>query len=323
MSILLVGDCVSWAIDRLVKPISEKLKIDYVYTDNSETRWKRTGYTNLEDTNKLKVYMFETHDIIHHWNLRALQMILKGYKKELEGKKIISTICTERDIEETIKDETFDRIDKFVAVTRYNEEKLVKRFGKDKVVYIPFAVDKDYFKFIKDYPKNEKTLGYVGRVVKWKHLKEIAEIAKDLKIELKACGYTDDCDYWRSCPPMKLSMVQQESLVEYMSKFTIYCAISDPYIETGPLPVLECISLGIPVITTKVGWAKDHLTHGESVYFVKDTGKDTLLRAVKELLSNKELMSNIRLNARKVIEQWNINHYIETHRRLYETMSKK
>ena len=102
-----------------------------------------------------------------------------------------------------------------------------------------------------------------------------------------------------------------------MRNFTLLMAISEPNIEVGPLPTIECASLGIPIVTTPMGWALDNLKHKESAYFVEQDDIGNLDRHVKRLLDDQNLREKIRVGARKVIDNWRLKDYVNRHKEVY------
>ena len=316
--ILIVGDCVGWAVDRCCFPIAESSdNIDYVYTDNSDIRFKPTGYTEPNQPKVTIPLMAEDYDIIHHHNLRALNMILhsKECLKAIGDKEVILTVHTERD-EIDYKD--FKRVDKIIACTEYNYN-LFKKKGFKKVYYIPHAINEKEFPYFNEYPRYEERLGFVGRVVKHKRLREIKEAADNLKCEVWATGYVSDVGYWtKFAEGIKFhDFIHQKDLPDFMRNFTMLLAISEPNIEVGPLPTIECASLGIPIVTTPMGWALDNLKHEKSAYFIEQKDIGNLDKHIKRLLDNRELREKIRIGARKVIDNWRLEDYVNRHKEMY------
>ena len=317
--ILLVNGCIGWAVDRLCRPIYESDdNIDMVYSDNSDTRFRPTGYSEKGQPKVTIDKLGGDYNIIHHHEARALNMILhnKECLKAIGDKEVILTVHTERD-EIDYKD--FKRVDKIIACTIYNYC-LFKKKGFKRVYYIPHAIDEKEFPYFKEYSRYENRLGFVGRVVKHKRVKEIKETADKLGVEMWATGYVSEVEYWGTFhKDVKFhDFIQQDKLADFMRNFTLLMAISEPNIEVGPLPTIECASLGIPIVTTPMGWALDNLKHEESAYFVEQDDIGNLDRHVKRLLDDQNLREKIRVGARKVIDNWRLEDYINKHREVYD-----
>ena len=317
--VLVVADTIDWAIASLVRPL-KKLGVDLAYHYINTT--KNTG-TGEKNPTHLTIDLLKNYDQIHFHTARAVDSMLKN--KEivdiLKDKRLIMTIHTEREDDlKLIKEKYWDLINTYISPTKYQQEKVKEYTGKDPI-YIPHAIDEKKYSFTKDYPPKEVVIGYVGRIVPHKCLKTIVEASGGLQVA--AIGYVDNegHDYWRSIPKDNLRHYQnltEDEKIEIMKKFTVLVSISEPHIEVGPLPVIECAALGIPIITTVVGWAKDMLP-GYSAYFYHDFNvKEPLMDLIKLAIEDEAGREENRKNARKVIDSWTLEDYINAHRKVYE-----
>lgn len=311
---LIVTDCINAAIDRLTLPLHQAGLGDICYHYVTEEMNKKTDFNTLKNPVHLTLDLLKNYDQIHFNTIRAVDVILKNKEitELLKGKRLIMTIHTERESDlQLLKDKHWQRIDQFISPTRYQQEKVKEYAGKESV-YIPYAIDEKKYKFIKE-PKGT-AIGYIGRVTPHKRLKEIVGASDRQVIGI---GYVDDgrSGYWQSIPKGNLTMYQhltEDQKIEIMSQFKVLVSISEPHIETGPLGVLECAALGIPIITTNIGWAKDNL-RCDSACFVNDK----LLGLSGEI--RRFFVSYIyRNNARKIIDSWTLQDYINAHREVYD-----
>ena len=312
---LIICDCKDWAIYSLVKPL-KKLGLDicYHYINTS----KGTGIGEKNPVH-LTIDLLRKYEQIHFNTIRAVDVMLRNDEvlEAVKGKRLIMTIHTEREEDlKLLKGKHWQRIDQFISPTRYQQKKVKEYTGKN-AVYIPYAIDEKKYSFIEDYPRKTNVIGYVGRVTPHKHLKEIMEASSGYSVV--GIGYVDDgrSGYWQSIPRDNLTMYQQlteDQKIEQMRNFTLLVSISEPHIETGPLGVLECAALGIPILITDVGWAKDNLA-SQSARFLDDTNslEDNILR----FLLRTSLQNILRQNAREVIDNWTLQDYINAHKEIY------
>ena len=103
----------------------------------------------------------------------------------------------------------------------------------------------------------------------------------------------------------------------------IFICLSEPNIEAGPLPVMEAMACGVPVISTKVGWAVDHCTHGENIWFVDEEEIKDLPGIIKEVYHNEELREKLKLNASKLIKEFSIEKYTANIMKAYGEIENK
>ena len=317
--ILNIVDTVGWAIDKAVSPLKRIRGVDvvYHYTDGKP---KQTGF-NPGPHNHLGLEWFERdYDVFHFHAGKATQVCLKN-KDILEriGKgKVVFTLHNERDAVEYAGSDWIRRVDTLIAPTRHNEVIFRDRFPH--VRYIPYSVDQGEFPFVKDYPRTE-LVGYNGRIVPHKRYKEIATACERLGYALHGVGYVDDGGYWQSVGSYGLSSfhqnVPQKDLARLMSDFKILVSISQPQIETGPLAVLECASLGIPILATPVGWALDNLEDGISAYFIHEDEIGDLAERIRTLVEDGDLREKIRQGVRRVMEDWTLDDYCQAHKEVY------
>ena len=312
--VLVVADTIDWAIASLVRPL-KKLGVDLAYHYINTT--KNTG-TGEKNPTHLTIDLLKNYDQIHFHTARAVDSMLKN--KEivdiLKDKRLIMTIHTEREDDlKLTKEKHWDLIDTYISPTKYQQEKVKEYTGKDPI-YIPHTIDEKKYSFTKDYPPKEVVIGYVGRIMPHKRLKSIVEASGGKQVV--AIGYIDNegHDYWHSIPKDNLRHYQnltEEEKIKIMRTFTVFVSVSTPHIEVGTLPVIECASLGIPIVTTSTGWAKDMLTE-DTATFVEDN-LENLKEAIEYTIDNGD---NIRREARKVINNWTLNNYINAHRKVYE-----
>ena len=85
--------------------------------------------------------------------------------------------------------------------------------------------------------------------------------------------------------------VEGEEKIKLFKQSDIYCLPS--YSEGLPISVLEAISFGLPVVTTKVGGLKYFFQEGKMGKMVESKDSNQLQKALFTLLDNKSLMNKI------------------------------
>jgi len=331
MRILNIVGCKNWAIDHLVYPltqISKDIKVVYHFTIGKP---KSTEYNKTESTH-FSLPKIKGYDIYHFHSGAAARMCFKNKKilDIMKGKKVFFTLHNERDVDEILKwwyEGAFMRVDAFISPTKYVYNRFKDFFAQHKgsasVHYIPYAIEVEKFPYTEYYPKSDY-VGYNGRVVEHKRLKRLAMASKRAGYDVWGTGYIEDSSYWRSIMKMDnvrmFILIEQKDMVDQMSTYRILANISRPYIETGTLSILEACALGIPNLVTPIGWAKDHLKHEESAYFVKEDDIGELHKHITFLMANAKLREKIRKNARKIIEKYDMDWYLKEHIKIYRRL---
>lgn len=93
--------------------------------------------------------------------------------------------------------------------------------------------------------------------------------------------------------------VPHENVIDLMKKALIFVAPSITYsssIEGTPIVLLEAMSVGLPIITTKVGGIPEIIKDGINGIIVNEKNSDALSKAIIKLLLEPELMSEMSFN---------------------------
>ena len=230
MRILEVADRPGWAIDRLSKPLA------LIYPDEVT---------------------------MSYFNTRPDRFLASGYSK-LEGNTQYSTeLGNQFDVErEEDLNQDFSDFDVLIAPTKHNLDILSQKH--QKVVYIPFGIDLNRFKYLVRN-RSERNVGFVGRIAKHKRFEVILKQCMDMGFKLIGCGYIGTAEYYLKYSTQAdakglitwTDFLPEQSMQEFYNKMFVYICLSEPLIETGPLPVLEAMACGVPIISTEVGWLQD------------------------------------------------------------------
>ena len=85
----------------------------------------------------------------------------------------------------------------------------------------------------------------------------------------------------------------------YFDNAYVYCMTSRK--EGLPMAVLECLSIGVPVISTPVGCLPEFLTDDESILFFDFEDSDNLAKQMIRLIEDKDLYNRLSENGVQVI----------------------
>ena len=299
--ILQIVDIPGWAIDRLASAI---------VLHNPQFEWKRI-FVHPRDLGRGKISLAPIREAIawadvvdaQYW--RCLSQLLEMIP-ELKEKKIVLTHHNE----ENLLSYDWKDVDMHIAKTRYSEGKL-REAGYRNVVYIPNSFNPDFFKWNAEYPPAEKSIGYVGRIVDWKGLKEIARAAYELGVPLRAMGKGNDQGYYDSIPEEHRENIDwsffeypDDRINEFYQNVSVYVCNSSPHREVGPLPLIEAMASGVPVITTPCGLARDIAKDRDNMMVVPFGEYEALKDAIQEVLENPGLANDLRQSAFKTIRNY-------------------
>lgn len=287
MKVLQIVDVDYWAIGKLSKAIVKHLphiefKTVYVHPKHVEE--------HLEEVRR----WIDWADIVdfQYWN-SARQLL--EFLPELEKKKSLLTHHNEKDLLSA----DWMHINRIVAETKRSVD-ILSEIYPSNVDLIPLAIDLEFFRYNEKLP-GTKTVGYCGRVVPWKGLKEIARACFELGYPLAIMGKFDKPSYWEEIPQehrdnMDLGFMdcEDDDRIEFYKSLDIYIGNSGPGRETGTLPLMEAMACGVPVITTPSGIAADILEDHENAVLTPFNDYETLKENLAMLMENEELKEKIR-----------------------------
>jgi len=220
--------------------------------------------------------------------------------------------------------------EEFNAVVASNKsiEKELKTIPecKDNVYYIPHAVDLDFFEFNHNYT-DEKVVGMVAfRIEKNKGIKEVAQVCKELGYKFLLVGRISKPSYFKEIIEVNPDIdfreeVSDEELRDAYREMAVYVFNSVDNFESGSLPVLEAMSMGVPVLARNIGLVPD--IYNEKNMVVRE-GKHNDLEDLKNelriLMENKEKRLEIRKNAWHTVRNFSHRKRARLYAKLYNTV---
>lgn len=302
IKILQIIDSPDWAIGHLSEEIRKY---------NPHFEWK----VLFVHPKHVAEHIYEVKDEIEwadvidfqYWNTaRQLLELLP----ELKQKKLVLTHHNEKDLLSA----DWTDIDYHVVETNKSFHTLNDKYP-GKVGLIPLAINLKEFEF-KEKPKLEvasvlKTVGYVGRIVPWKGLKEIAQACFELGYRLLLMGKFDKPEYWNSIPPQHQANIEMKYMncldherKNFYNEIDLYVGYSGPGRETGPLGLMESMARGVPVLTTPCGIAADICQDHVNAVLTPFDDYEQLKDNMQSILEDEEEMDRLRKAAWNTIKNY-------------------
>ena len=303
IKILQIVDTDAWAINKLCAPV-----IEY----NAHFDWKKRfihpkalerGEVDLEPIRK----DIEWCDMIDANYWRTLSQLAEMIP-EIKDKKILLTHHNEKNV----ASENWDYVDHFIGATKNNEQKLIELYGESKVTYILNSFNHKEFEYNDDYPPKEPMVGYVGRIVPWKGLKQIVKVCHELGYKLLLMGKMDKRAYFEEIPEEQKKVIdwsffecEDNERKDYYKNITCYLGYSGSGRETGPLGLIEAMACGVPVITTPSGIANDICEDMVNSLVLDFDDYDGLKHQLKNLMESQSLQNRLRVAGWNTVKNLN------------------
>lgn len=324
MRIAIVVDSDSWAIGKLaMAKVRHNSHHCFKYL---VVHPRDAGEKSIQDKFLKDITEFNPQ-VIHFEYFRTASQLLTAIP-ELKKYKIILTHHNQREKKALLSaDWEGIGVNKNVTHTEKAKEILIEKGGQKNVNVIKHGVDSNLFTFSDVEPK-EFTVGYVGRVVPWKGLKEIAEVCHELKVPLMFMGRKDKDDYWKSIPEEHLVNIDfsfmdcgDSERVNFYRYLSCYVSFSDDGYEEGPLSFFEAMFCGVPVITTPNGTAREFGKSGENCLMVDFQDKEGLKNSIIRMRDDFELRKRLRNNAWDFIKNYHERRMAYDYSKLYSNVA--
>lgn len=201
---------------------------------------------------------------------------------------------------------------------------------KNKISYMPRHVNLDYFKLSKKIDRRENIVGYIGRLVEEKGIRNFADA---IPIILKKCEnvkfliggggalYKEIKQKLERAPQNKIlftNWISHEKLPEYLNELKLLVIPS--YTETGPFIALEAMACGTPTLATPVGLIPDIVKDRETGFIMKNNSPECIAENVVRALEHTDLEGMVK-NARGLVErEYTYEAAVEGYREILESI---
>jgi len=309
LKVLTVIDIKGWAIDGLNQQI-----VDHNQHIDFEVFPCHPKHVEKHTEELAEVLKRFKPQVIHfqYWNTGKQLMELCPALKEFP------CVLTHHNVKNLLSGD-WSCINRIVTATKESGKVLAEEYGNNNVSVVPYGIDLNRFKFNKEYPPKNKMIGYVGRVEKWKRLHQIQAAAAKIKENVLCMGAKGKPAYWDSFPKDNLIFdleCSDKKLVENYKKMSVFVNNSSQGRESGTLPLLEAMAMGVPVVTTRTGMAQDMIRNGHNGLLIDDEGSN-IADCVKEILDNPKLADKLRKAAWGIIKNFTAEKFARQYARIY------
>ena len=199
---------------------------------------------------------------------------------------------------------------------------------REKVVHIPNPVDLSKFspptpeeriRLRESYgiPKDEKVIGFVGRLAPEKNLGELLEVFKMVlerdgsSFLLLVGGGPEETNLKRLAERLGLSgkvkftgMLDREKVSEIYKVLDLFVTCS--LTEVKPLAYLEALATGVPIIAYDAHGARDTIHQNLNGILVRPGNRSEMVEAILKVLSDRELWERLSQGARETARNYSL-----------------
>ena len=198
--------------------------------------------------------------------------------------------------------ENLEKLKKFKFVFA-NDKDIYNEIKNDKKFYIENGVNTEFFQIEigeRHIEKSEKIkIGSIGSKM-WANHKGKYRI-KEICLRLG-----DDFENKSIYIDTKKDIMSQEYIKNYYSSIDVFVISSIS--ETGPNPLLEAMSCGIPVVSNRVGLAPIIIKSGINGILIDDIDDiDSYVENIKKLKNNNKMYNKISKKSKDKIKSWDWN----------------
>lgn len=277
---------------------------------------KLAGYKLAKPFNRLLKKEIQDCDILWNQIFGPLGMSAVYYASKL-GKPILTTahviewellknailgkvsyLFVGRSFKATIR-KLYNKCDLIIAPSNSVVQTLLENKIKARKKVIPLGIDTDFFKpteIKQEYKKqfnieDYTVIGYCGRISREKSIRTLKKAFERLKKKHKifllivGWGPKKNISAFKPLDDIKITGFMDDVL-PYLHAMDIFVLPS--LTETSSLATMEAMSVGLPVIATKVGYVKEYIKDKENGLFFPKQNELVLALKLEKLINDKK-----------------------------------
>jgi glycosyltransferase involved in cell wall biosynthesis len=198
---------------------------------------------------------------------------------------------------------SYQRVDKFIAPSRFMRDAVIGRLGYDKVVYIPNGIDSSRIEISDD---DDGYVLFLGRLAPEKGVETLlrAHAADGGAWRLVIAGTGPLLDELQSRYPLAefTGHLSGNQLTKVLRNASVI-AVPSEWHENNPLSILEAMGHGKPVIASRIGGIPELVRHGVTGLLSTPGEPAELSAHIELLLADRELRKRFGRQAREVVER--------------------
>lgn len=316
--IALIVDVNNWTLFNIANNIKNSLSEYYEIDVYSAT---------IFDGNMVKMFLLcRDYDLIHFlwrgllslidtdtFNYQASNLFFERnefIQKFIKSKKITTAVCDHLYLnseEFEITKSLLKYVDNYFVISK----KIFDIYSNLEGIKKPYGIIHDSVDLNLYRPSNLERFNniqklYVGWVGNSKFtdsdkdsdLKGVNNIIKPAINELIESGYNIEMKF----ADRNERLIPQSQMPEYYNQIHLYVCASKT--EGTPMPLLESMACGVPIISTDVGIAREAFGQKQQEFILKERTKDALKQSIIKLIENKEKLKELSIENISHVKNW-------------------
>lgn len=287
LRVLSVVDKSGTAIDRLAQGVSKYIEgFEYTVVDVHPKRPDLKQLQRFEDE-------LARADLCDWGYYRTAEMLRGKYPKAKELPSVLSHFNPY-----AITESNWEDYDLLVTCNKTIQANLKEQVGRD-VIHIPLAIDHEKFPFNQDWKPNNNVIMVANRIESKKGIYEVAKACENLNLNFILVGAISDQEYFSKIIALNnvtfSPQVTDEELLKLYGNATLHVCNSVDNFESGTMPILESMMVGVPVLTRNVGHVPDFY-NGENLVLNPHNPEDIdeLTALIADTMADKKQLESLR-----------------------------
>lgn len=217
---------------------------------------------------------------------------------------------------------SYQRVNRFIAPSRFMRDAMTHRFGTDKVVHIPNGIDASRIKTSED---DDRYVLYLGRLSLEKGVETLLQThaADNASWRLVIAGTGPMLEDYRSRFPSAefVGHLTGEALEATLRKASVIVVPSEWH-ENSPLSILEAMAHAKPIVASRIGGIPELVRDGVTGLLFEAKNSRELSDRIRTLIDDSGLRTKLGREARRVVEtEYSLSKHATALLSLYESLA--
>jgi glycosyltransferase involved in cell wall biosynthesis len=217
---------------------------------------------------------------------------------------------------------SYQRVDRFIAPSRFMREAVVRRFGEDKVIHIPNGIDASR---IEVSDQDEGFVLYLGRLSPEKGVETLlrTHAADNGAWRLVVAGTGPLLDDFRSRFPLaEFTGHLTGTALDIRLREAALVVVPSEWHENSPLSILEAMAHAKPIVASRIGGIPELVRDGETGLLFEPKNTQQLSNRIRMLLGDSDLREKFGRRARRIVEtEYSLERHGAALLSLYESLT--